>query len=140
MPKKKLPYYDRKGYAYVYVNRQPVSLKASNGRRCKTGTPEALCAYHRYSLGIDNSPTPNEHHVTVTELSAGYLTHLKAKQHINYDIVKTIVDDFLLALYGDGYFVDVFTPKCLKNVREIEMPEERARDDDKIPTAVPPDA
>jgi len=37
MPKKKLPYYDRKGYAYVYVNRQPVSLKAPNGRRCKKG-------------------------------------------------------------------------------------------------------
>jgi len=30
MPKKKLPYYDRKGYAHVYANRQPVSLKAPN--------------------------------------------------------------------------------------------------------------
>ena len=106
MPKKKLPYYDRKGYVYIYVNRQPVSLKAPNGRRCKTGTPEALCAYHRFSLGIDNSPAPNEHNVTITELSAGYLTHLKTKQHVNYDTVKTVVDDFLLALYGDGYGVD----------------------------------
>ena len=122
---KKLPYYDRKGYAYVYVNRQPVSLKAPNGRRCKTGTPETLCVYHRYSLGIDNLPTPAELNVTITELSAGYLTCLKTKQHVNYDTIKTIIDDFLLALYGDGYLVDAFTPKCLKNVREMMIKSQR---------------
>ena len=125
MPKKKLPYYDRKGYAYVYVNRQPVSLKSPNGRRCKTGTPEAMSAYLRHSLGIDDSPTPNEHNVTITELSAGYLTHLKTKRHDNYDTVKTVVDDFLHALYGDGYPVDAFTPKCLKNLREMMIKSQR---------------
>ena len=74
MPKKKLPYYDRKGYAYVYANRQPVSLKAPNGRRCKTGTPEALCASHRFSLGIEN---------TLTELDCCIknIVHFSKAQH-----------------------------------------------------------
>ena len=130
MPKKKLPYYDRKGYAYIYVNRQPVSLKAPNGRRSKTGTPEALCAYHRFSLGIDNSPTPNEHNISVTELSAGYLTHLKTKQHVNYDTVKTIVDDLRAWNYHflvkQGYIIQEFTPGKL-------LPASSVRDSDIMP-------
>jgi hypothetical protein len=50
MPKKNLPYNNRNGYAYVYVNRKPVALKAPDGSRCKTGTPEAKAAYHRFIL------------------------------------------------------------------------------------------
>ena len=130
MPKKKLPYYDRKGYAYVYVNRQPVSLKTSNGRRCKTGTKEALCAYHRYSLDVLDKRAgyavpSGESDITIEELAAGYLTYLMEKQHINYDTVKTIIGDFLLALYGSEYLVDAFTPKCLKNVREMMIKSKR---------------
>ena len=77
MPKKKYPYNDRNGYAYVYVNRKPVSLKASNGRRCKTGTKEALCAYHRFSLDVLDKPDgyavpSGESDITIEELAAGY--------------------------------------------------------------------
>ena len=76
MTKKKLPYYDRKRYAYVYVNRKPAALKAPDGSRCKTGSKEAMCAYHRFCLGItpepaDDSPPSGKSAVTVTELAAG---------------------------------------------------------------------
>jgi len=52
MPKKKCPYSNRNGFAYVYVDQKPVALKALDGSRCKTGTPEALAAYQRFSLGL----------------------------------------------------------------------------------------
>ena len=123
MPKKKLPYNDRNGYAYVYVNRKPVALKAPDGSRCKTGTPEALTAYHRFSIEMtDNSagytvPSGAEG-ATVQELCAGYITHIEGKMHpSNFCHYKTIIFDFLLPAYGDIQ-VDAFTTKCLKNVRQ----------------------
>jgi len=129
MTKKKYPYSDRNGYAYVYVNRKPVSLKASNGKRCKTGSKEALCAYHRFGLCIAE-PTVYTHpsgelNVALEELAAGYLAYSKERQRDDYPIVKMVVDDFLLAFYGDGHLVDSFTPKCLKNVREAMIKSQR---------------
>ena len=73
MTKKKLPYKDRNGYAYVYVDRKPVALKTPDGSRCKTGSKEALVAYHRFELGIADEPvtaTPSEESdVTVEDLA-----------------------------------------------------------------------
>ena len=103
MPKKKLPYNDRGGYAYVYVNRKPVALKAPNGRRCKTGTKEALCAYHRFSLGIvDKSAQPDtEPKVTVEELACEYLKYLKELQHVDYSSgVSGLVFPFGIAYFS----------------------------------------
>jgi len=80
MPKKNYPYNDRKGYAYIYVNRKPVALKAPDGSRCKTGTPEAKAAYHRYHYELSRNPTgyippSGEQDVTVEELVAGFLNY-----------------------------------------------------------------
>ena len=125
---KKIPYSDRNGYAYVYVNRKPVAMKAPDGSRCKTGSKEALCAYHRFSLGIGNEPVgdvPNgKPTVTIEELASKYLTYVKAR-HSDYGNFKTIVNDFLLASFGDEYPVESFTPKCLKKVREAMIESQR---------------
>jgi hypothetical protein len=92
MSKKKHPYSDRNGYAYIYINRNPVALKAPNGTRCKTGTPEALSAYHRLSLEIQSNPgyvaprgyiaPSGESDVTIDELTAAYLTHATVLEFI----------------------------------------------------------
>ena len=130
MTKTKYPYNNRNGYAYVYVNRKPVALKAPDGSRCKTGTKEALCAYHRFSLGIvddssKSAPLCEQSDVTIAELAAGYLAYSKARRHADYANVQTIVGDFLLPLFGDKYFVGAFTPKCLKKVREAMILSQR---------------
>jgi len=130
MSKKKLPYSDRNGFAYIYVDRKPVPLKAPNGTRCKTNTPEALAAYHRLCLEIQNNPAgytaPSEEaDVTVDELAAAYLTYAKARLRSDYSNVSTIVKDFLLPLYGGEYPVEKFTPKCLKSLREAMIQSQR---------------
>ena len=124
MPKKKHPYNDRKGFAYVYVNRKPVALKAPDGSRCKTGTPEALEAYHRFCLELQSSPTGHigptgEKNVTVKELAAAFLDHSQeAHKPINYGHYRIVLTDFLVPLYGEHVPVASFTPKSLKLVRE----------------------
>jgi hypothetical protein len=75
MSKKKCPYNDRNGY--VYVNRKPVALKAPDGSRCKSGTKEALTAYHRFHVELQTNPTflvpKNERNITLDEVAAAYL-------------------------------------------------------------------
>jgi hypothetical protein len=120
MPKKKCPYSDRKGYAYVYVNRKPIPLKAPDGSRCKTGTPEALTAYHRLCIELQSNPTgyaiPNGvEDITVSELCAAYLTYAEETMAIkDFLNCKTAIIDFLLKLYGSGTPVDSFSTKCLR--------------------------
>ena len=79
MPKKKCPYNDRNGFAYVYVNRKPVALKAPDGSRCKTGTPEADTAFYRFYAELHTNPTflapKNEQNVTLDEVAAAYLDY-----------------------------------------------------------------
>ena len=122
MPKKKLPYNDRKGYAYVYVNRRPVPLKAPDGSRCKTGTPEALAAYHRFSIELQGNPTgyippTGKPDVTVRELAAAFLDYKEERMDKpTFGVFSIIVGDFLVALYGDTS-ADCFTTTCLDTVR-----------------------
>jgi integrase len=122
MSKKKLPYNDRKGYAYVYVNRKPTPLKAPDGSRYRSGTPEALAAYHRFCVELQSNSTEyiaqtGRSDVTVSELGAAFLEHLKERTHeINYITFRIIIDEFLLALYWDTP-VDAFSTTCLDLVR-----------------------
>jgi integrase len=110
-------------------------LKTLDGSRCKTGTKEALCAYHRHALGMtedegDVSGHPRyslpsgESDVTVAELAAGYLTYSKGR-NMDKSTLRIILDDFLLALFGDEFLVDSFSPKCLKKVREAMIQSKR---------------
>ena len=103
MPKKNYPYNDRNGYAYVYVNRKLVALKAPDGSRCKTGTPEAKAAYHRYHYELSRNPTgyippSGEQNTTVDELVAGFLNYHKKANYTHYRIA---ISNFLCPLYGD---------------------------------------
>ena len=79
MPKKKLPYSDRNGFAYIYVNRKPIALKAPDGARCKTGTKEALTAYHRFCVELQTNPAflvpKDERDITLDEVAAAYLEY-----------------------------------------------------------------
>jgi hypothetical protein len=101
MPKKKHPYNDRRGFAYVYVNRKPVALKAPDGSRCKTGTPEALAAYHRLSIEKMSNPTgyvppTREPDATVKELGAAFLDHLEERtDETNYIVHRILFFEFL---------------------------------------------
>ena len=130
MPRKKCPYNDRKGFAYVYVDRKPVALKTPDGSRCKTGSPEALAAYHRFCLELQNNPTgyippTGESDVSVSELAVAFLDHLKERtDEINYVTHRIIIDDFLLALYWDTP-ADKFTTTCLDLVRQAMKASER---------------
>jgi len=130
MPKKKCPYNDRNGFAYVYVNRKPVALKAPDGSRCKTGTPEALAAYHRLSLELQGGPSGSvpptgEPDVSVAELSASFLSQLKERAHeIEYITYRIIIDEFLLVLYWETP-ADKFTTTCLDIVRQAMKASER---------------
>ena len=62
--------------------------------------------------------------MTIEELASKYLTYVKAR-HSDYGNFKTIVNDFLLASFGDEYPVESFTPKCLKKVREAMIESQR---------------
>ena len=130
MPKKKCPYNDRNGYAYVYVNRKPVALKAPDGSRCKTGTAEALAAYHRLSLELQGNssgsvPPTGEPDVSVAELAASFLSQLKERAHeIEYITYRIIIDEFLLVLYWETP-ADKFSTTCLDLVRQAMKQSER---------------
>jgi len=110
-------------------------LKKPDGTPCKSGTREALIAYNRLCLELQSNPqytapktyiTPSgESDVTLDELAAAYLTYAKARLRSDYSNVLTIMEKFLLPLFGDEYPVDSFTPKCLKTVREAMIRHKR---------------
>ena len=130
MPKKNYPYNDRNGYAYIYVNRKPVALKAPDGSRCKTGSPEAKAAYHRYHYDRSRNPTgyippSGEQDTTVNELVAGFLNYSeRIHKTANYTHYRIAMTDFLSPLYGDTA-VAKFGTKCLKTVRDMMVQSER---------------
>jgi len=130
MSKKKLPYNDRNGFAYVYVNRKPVPLKAPDGSRCKTGTPEALTAYHRFSIELQSNPTGyippiSKPDVTVRELAAAFLDHKKGRMdEPTFGVFTVIIVDFLVELHG-ATPADRFTTTCLDTVRNAMKQSKR---------------
>jgi len=130
MPKKNYPYNNRKGYAYIYVDRKPVALKTLDGSRCKTGTPEALTAYHRFSIELQSNPNgyipPTcKPDVTVRELAAAFLDHKKGRMdEPTFGVFTVIIVEFLAELYGDTP-ADRFTTTCLDTVRQAMKQSKR---------------
>ena len=124
MPKISRPpkYCKLNGYAVVYHCGKPHYL----GRY---GSPESKIAYSRFVAEVQANPTffpiKEEKHVTVCELAAAFLDHVKAnKGSTDYSVYRTIVLDFLDKLYGDNTSVENFKPSCLKLVR-AEMIQSR---------------
>ena len=111
-------------YAVVRLGDKPIYLKDPQGRNVKHGTPEALTAYNRFCVELQNNPAgyvmpSGVEGVTIQELCAGYIAHIEGNIHPSHFChYKTIISDFLLPLYGD-FAVDAFTTKCLKNVRQV---------------------
>jgi len=124
MPKISHPpkYCKLNGYAVVYHCGKPHYL----GRY---GSPKSKIAYSRFVAEVQANPTffpiKEEKHVTVCELAAAFLDHVKAnKGSTDYSVYRTIVLDFLDKLYGDKYVRREFKPSCLKLVR-AEMIQSR---------------
>ena len=85
----------------------------------KHSTAEALAAYNRFCVGLQNSPTlflaKQEGGITVGELTAAYLDYAETMlNNSDYGNVRTIAFDFLLKLYGGKTTAEEFTPPCLK--------------------------
>ena len=124
----------KEGRAVVRYRGATHYLKKPDGSSCKPGTKEALAAYNRLCLELQNNceyTIPRKYAlqheepgVMMKELAAGYLTYSEAR-HTDYANVVTIIRDFLLPLYGGGYLVESFTPKCLKNVRDAMIKSQR---------------
>jgi integrase len=117
MPKSNRPpkYSKLNRYAVVYHHGKPHYLGLY-------GSPESKVAYARFVAEIQTnpafSPRKEEGHVTVRELTAAYLDHAKANSSpTDYSFNRIVVLDFLDKLYGDGFPVDDFKPRCLKLVR-----------------------
>ena len=101
----------------------------------KIGTRETQAAYHRFCIALtldygQNNPDGcvapiGEPDVTVSELAASFLVHLKGRTHeVEYITYRIIVDEFLLALYWDTP-ADKFTTTCLDLVRQAMKQSKR---------------
>ena len=125
----------KEGRAVVRYKGKTLYLKKLDGTPCKPGTRDALAAYNRLCLELQNNPDyvapskqspPNEElKVTMDELTAGYMAYLKAMRSADCGNVQIIVNDFLLALFDGEFPADSFTSKCLKKVQEAMILSQR---------------
>jgi integrase len=125
----------KEGRAVVRYKGKTHYLKKPDGTSCKPNTKEALIAYNRLCIELQKNSgyiaprgyaaPAGESDITIAELAAAYLTYAKQRLRSDYSNVKTIIEDFLLQLFGDEYPVNSFTPKCLKKVRESMVQSQR---------------
>ena len=117
--------------AVVRLGSKPIYLKDQQGRNAKHSTKEALAAYNRFCVGLQNSPMgyivpAGEQNVTVKELSASFLDYEEGRtDKVTYDIFKVIINDFLLELY-ENMPADQFSTTCLDTVRQAMKQSKRS--------------